>query len=303
MNTNLKALVLAGGNKKINHINKHFIKLKNKVVVQNSIDALYGNNIQDITLVCKKADIGSALDLEGRVNIIESKNNFAENLELAKELADKKEDCVLVLYGDHPFIRDYSLKYFLEKCDIEKYDAFHGVPTKEAIDFFKEFYHVGYVHAREFEFRAGSMLLIKPHKIDYSFLNTIYKIRIQEKIINNVGLLGMIVSTLRKKFGWDTLGALALYFRHIGIRFLYNHGSELYYNKLKNSESSSIKYLEDYTARVLSLNGERINVKAVPMPFGELSMDIDNFKDYKNYEENYDKILKIMKKEEILASI
>ncbi|MEW6062976.1 MAG: NTP transferase domain-containing protein [Nanoarchaeota archaeon] len=297
MNSNLKALILAGGNKRINHINKHFIRLKDKPIVQNSIDALYENNIWDITLVCRKKDIDNAANLEGKVNIVGSKNDFAENLEIAKELVDKKEDPVLVLYGDHPFTRGHSLKYFLGQCNTAEYDAFHGGPTKDSIDNFKEFYHVGYVHAREFEFRSGSMLLIKPHKIDYSFLNAVYKIRMQEKIRNTAKLGGLIFWTLRKKWGWDTLGAIALYLRHIGIRFLYNHGSELYYAKLKNSESSSIKYLEAYAARALSLDGERLRVKAIPMPFGELSMDIDNFKDYENYERNYEKILNIMGQE------
>lgn len=208
-----------------------------------------------------------------------------------------------MLFGDHPFIKEYSLNYFLERCDIKNYDVFHGAPKKESIELFNEFYSAGYLHTKEYVFRAGCMFLIKPQKMDFTIINAVYRMRVQEKVINNIRLLKLIFTEVRNKLGWDALGALSLFSTHMWLRFLYNRKANLYYDKLKNSEKSSITHLEAYAAKLISPNTEKIKAKLIALPFGELSLDVDSLKDLENYEKNYNKILEIMEQERAMSNV
>lgn len=69
LTNDLATLILASGNTKINGTNKCFAKLKNKPIIQYSLDALYGTGIFNATIVCNPKDAQDArkdLDLQGK---------------------------------------------------------------------------------------------------------------------------------------------------------------------------------------------------------------------------------------------
>jgi CTP:molybdopterin cytidylyltransferase MocA len=288
---------------------KCFAQIKGKPVVQYTLDALYELDFRNILLECNENYV-KKLNLESRVKIIPDAGGLKKNIiNIIKELEKilkSKEDPVLILYGDKPFFNSEALINSLEKCDLEAYDAFHIMPTKESLDPFSKFYSRYYIHFKEFLGRLSGLTLGRPLKSkNISLVGDFYgvieydkkkeellKQKLKEsfdKESKTVSNKRLIISALRH----GGLRGLVSISNHLVTAYSYRWGFKEFSEYLRaKSPFSPVKQIEKVISNIFGCR-----FKIIPSPYGELAMDNDQELEFNSFLKNWDEILKVIDRE------
>ncbi|MBI5417305.1 hypothetical protein HZA55_05090 [Candidatus Poribacteria bacterium] len=217
--------------------------------------------------------------MEGFLQSIPEYNNKTLSLDRIK--IKYAEKAALFLSVDIPLVMTEEISYFISKCDLGKHDYFTGITPKSVM----ETYYptstdpgiiMAYLHFKEDLYRISNLHIIKPFKGNIYYINRMYEVRYQKKIINKCRFI---------KYIWDAPNTFDVC---------------KYYMSMQLALSMRILKLNifsDFIRRFIPINkienvlsmlmNERF--KAIELPFGGAAIDIDNEKDFQTLQLMLDK--------------
>ena len=291
----IDAVVLAGTHgdpsRWIEGRNKAFLEVGGQPLLQHVIDALLGaQSIADIFVVGPTEEMREALaGVAPRVHLIQQIGDMGTNcwagIEASEEL--RGGDCdpmrpLVVISSDVPIISATSVDDFVTRCADD--DQASDSPYALMVGLTDEvglapFDTSGLVRPFvEFEFartRLANIYVARPRQLsNQEFLQTGFGFR---KAIQWRNVLGLAFSVLRQKGGWQ---AAWMTLRLQATLLAARRGGRLY-RRLRCWNTR--ERVEVGTSRVLGGL-----VRLVVSPFGGLSLDVDNEKDYRILASRYD---------------
>lgn len=168
------ALVLAGASGVFARQgkNKNFLPLRGRPVVQYVLDTLAETSLRRIFLVTDP-ERASELDLpDGTVVLPASRrqwDNISQGVQAGRPW--RREDRLLLVFGDTPLLRPAEIEDFLERCGRNDAVVHHGVVPQSAVDPFVAYFPEGERNRRpfaagEFWARPGALTLLQPARLD-----------------------------------------------------------------------------------------------------------------------------------------
>ncbi|MBI5207222.1 MAG: hypothetical protein HY934_05460 [Candidatus Firestonebacteria bacterium] len=300
-NKKLDVIILAGDHKKnikLYSDNKGFLIVENIPIIIHILNSLINvKEISNIIIVGPKERLDNTLNkhrhklnkTDKSIITVEQKDNilqnawegffqsipeYANNSLSMEQIKNKYMDKpVLFLSVDVPMVMPEEISYFIAKCDLNKYDYFTGITPREVMSLYyptetQPGIIMAYLHFKENLYRVSNIHLVKPFRIkDIEYINLMYDIRYQKKIIN---VLLFIINILDAP---NTL-ELCIYYINMQMALFLSH------IKLKSARDFFRKFviLNNVEKAISLLIGAEF--KAIEIPFGGLALDIDNEKDF-----------------------
>jgi len=169
----MQAVIIAGGKKEKKFeaiapeaINKAFIKINNKYIVEFVLDALEKSvYIKDIILVAPPdAPLDNIRRREKVIKIVPSGETIVDSTRNGLQAISSPSDYVLLVVADIPLITSTAIDDFVERCreDSDEADFYYSIIPKEvSVKKFPQVRHT-YVKLKDGTFCGGGLILLKP---------------------------------------------------------------------------------------------------------------------------------------------
>ncbi len=297
----MDAIILAGDHKKNIKLfseNKAFIMLENTPIVIHLLKKIFKvPEIDKIIIVGPKDRLDTTLKEylnnppdNKKIITVEQKDSILENgiegflysipeyslqtLSIEQIKIKYKEKSALFLSVDIPLAMPEEISYFISKCNNEDYDFFIGL-TPESV--MKTYYPnanspgiiMAYLHFKENLLRVSNIYVIKPFKGNLQYLEKMYTVRYQKKIINIFRFLRFIM---------DASNTLKI------LKYYLLMQTALFFTTIKWNKISIFfrKFIPIYEVELALTKLMDCKIKSVEIPFGGIAVDIDNEQDFKS---------------------
>jgi len=226
------AILVAGESKysyKVRNQYKALLKLNGRYCIQYVIEALQQVPcIDNIYVIGPRKKLASGfqkanIDLEQpkQIKILEQRTNLLENVwhaflaslpitstDHSDDLAAFADKAVLVVPCDSPLITAREITYFIDQCNLDKFDYILGLTPEKAMEYFyprKDCpgIKMAYLHMRERNYRINNLHMVRPAKVRHRVhINKMYEYRYQKRLINMLLLAFYLLRIQRlKNFG------------------------------------------------------------------------------------------------------
>ncbi|NIQ01140.1 MAG: NTP transferase domain-containing protein, partial [Nitrospinaceae bacterium] len=214
------AILAAGEGKqsyKVYQQHKAFLPIGGQCIISYVIKALLkAESVRSIYVIGPRTALLKHIEADGisingskAIHVLEQKRNLYENIwhtflqtlpepvpESALEQSPYRDRAVLVVPCDSPLITPHEIDYFVQNCDLDRYDLITGLtPESSLMPFYpgmgKPGVKMAYLHMKENRYRISNLHLAKPIRIlNRHYIQRMYHYRYQRNL-KNVILFGL----------------------------------------------------------------------------------------------------------------